>query len=143
MPGLLQKSAIMAFHCSLSPVLLMSSLLGDSVLVMLLFRLSVYFGQCIPLLLVPQIYPPNICFSNPSALFICPKTCSCHFPIKSVKKKCKPLFWYFILLSLYISNWTEHLLFYFPYEFLMMLLSFSSRSASKVIKNDPILLGSR
>ena len=34
---------------------------------------------CLPLLLVPQIFPLNICFSSPSALFICPKKCSCLF----------------------------------------------------------------
>ena len=49
-PGLLQTSAIMA--SSLSSVLLMSSLLGDSFLVTKLFRLSVYFVRCLPLPLV-------------------------------------------------------------------------------------------
>ena len=33
-----------------------------------LFRLSVYFVRCLPMLLVPQIFPLNICFSSPSAL---------------------------------------------------------------------------
>ena len=45
-------------------------------LVTKLFRLSVHFVRCIPLLLVPQIFPLNICFCSPSALFICQKTCS-------------------------------------------------------------------
>ena len=76
MSGLLQTSAIVAFQSSLSSVLLMSSLLRDSFLVTKLFRLSVYFVHCLPLLLVPQIFPLNICFSSPSALFICPKNCS-------------------------------------------------------------------
>ena len=67
----------MAFQPSLSLVLLMSSLLGDSFLVTKLFRLSVHFVRCLPLLLVPQIFPLSICFSSPSALFICPKNCSC------------------------------------------------------------------
>ena len=78
-PGLLQTSAVMAFQPSLSSVLLMCSLLGDSFLVTKLFRLSVYFVRCLPLLLVPQIFPLNICFSSPLALFICPKKCSCLF----------------------------------------------------------------
>ena len=52
-----------------SSVLLMSSLLGDSILVTKLFRLFVYFVRCLPLLLVPQILALNICFSSPSALF--------------------------------------------------------------------------
>ena len=76
-PGLLQTSATMAFQPSLLSVLLMSSLLGDSFLVTKLFRLPVYFVHCLPLLLVPQIFPLNIYFSIPSALFICPKICSC------------------------------------------------------------------
>ena len=74
-PGLLQTSKIMAFHSSLSSVLLMSSLLGDSFLVTKFFRLSVYFVRCLLLLLVQQIFPLNICFSSPSALFICSKNC--------------------------------------------------------------------
>ena len=40
---------------------------------------TVYFVRCLPLLLVPQICPLNICFSLPSALFRCPKKCSCLF----------------------------------------------------------------
>ena len=71
-PGLLQTSAIMAFQPSLLSVLLMSSLLGESLLVTKLFRLSVYFVHCLPLLLVPQIFPLIICWSSPSTLFICP-----------------------------------------------------------------------
>ena len=59
-PGLLQTSAIMTFQSPLSPVLLISSLLGDSFLVTNLFRLSVYFVHCLPLHLIPQIFPPNI-----------------------------------------------------------------------------------
>ena len=78
-PGLLQTSAIMAFQSSLSSVLLMSSLLGDSFLVTKLFRLSVYFVRCLSLLLVQQIFPLNISFSSPSALFICPKNSFCLF----------------------------------------------------------------
>ena len=78
MPGLLQISAIMAIQPSLSLVLL-SSLLGDSFLVTTLFRLSVYFVRCLPLLLVPQIVPLNICFSILPALFICPKNCTCSY----------------------------------------------------------------
>ena len=74
-PGLLQTSAIMAFQPSLSSVLLMSSLLGDSFIVTKLFRLPVYFVCCLPLLLVPQVFPLNNCFSSPSALFICQKNC--------------------------------------------------------------------
>ena len=77
MPGLLQTSAIIAFQPPLSSVLLMSSLLGDSFLVTKLFILSMYSVRFFPLLLVPQICPLNICFSSPSALFICPKNCSC------------------------------------------------------------------
>ena len=42
-----------------------------------LFRLSVYFVRCRSLLFVPQIFPLNICFCSPSALFICSKNCSC------------------------------------------------------------------
>ena len=80
-PGLLQTLAILAFQSSLSSALLMSSLLGDSFLVTKLFRLSVYFVPCLPLLLVPQIFPLNICFISPSALFICQKNCSCLFLI--------------------------------------------------------------
>ena len=34
---------------------------------------------CLPLLLVPHIFPLNICFSSPLHLFICPKNCSCLF----------------------------------------------------------------
>ena len=74
-PGLLQISAIMAFQSSLSSVLLMSSLVGDSFLVMKLFRLSVYFVGCHPLLLAPQIFPLNICFFSATGLFRCPKSC--------------------------------------------------------------------
>ena len=40
-----------------------------------------YFVRCLPLLLVPQIFPLNICFSSPSALFISPINCSCLFLI--------------------------------------------------------------
>ena len=72
-PDLLQTSAIMAFQSSQSSVLLMRSLLTDSFLVTKLFRIAVYIVRCLPLLLVPQIFPLNICFSSPSALFICPK----------------------------------------------------------------------
>ena len=72
-PGLLQTSAIMASQSSLSSVLLMSSLLGDSFLFTKLFRLSVYFVRCLPLLLVPKIFPLNLCFSSPSALIKCQK----------------------------------------------------------------------
>ena len=79
MPGLLQTSTIMAFQSSLSSVLLMSSLLGDSFLVTKLFRLPVYFMHCLPLLLVPQIFPLHIYFSSPSALFISQKNFSCLF----------------------------------------------------------------
>ena len=51
----------------------MSSLLRDSFLVTKLFRPSVYFVHFILLLLLPQTFPLNICFSSPSALFIRPK----------------------------------------------------------------------
>ena len=78
-PGLLQTSAIMTFQPSLLSVLLMSSLSGDYFLDTKLFRMSVYFMQCLPLLLVTQIFPLSICFSSLSALFICPKNCSCLF----------------------------------------------------------------
>ena len=78
-PGLLKTSVIMVFQLSLLSVLLMSSLLGDSFLVTKLFRLSVNFVLCLPVLMVPQIFPLNICFSSPSALFICPKNCICLF----------------------------------------------------------------
>ena len=47
-------------NSSMSSVLLMSSLLGDSFLLMKLVRLSVYFVRCLPLILVPQIFPLNI-----------------------------------------------------------------------------------
>ena len=45
----------------------MSSLLRDSFLVTKLFRLSVYFVCCLSLLLVPQMFPLNVCFSSPLA----------------------------------------------------------------------------
>ena len=63
----------------LSSVLLISSLLGDYFLVTKLLSIFVYFVRFLPLLLVPQISPLKICFSSPSALFICPKNCSCLF----------------------------------------------------------------
>ena len=66
----------MAFQSSLSPVLLMSSLLGNFFLVTNSFRLTVYFVRCLPLLLIPQIFPLNICFFSPSALFL---NCRCLF----------------------------------------------------------------
>ena len=69
----------MAFQSSMSSVPLMSSLLRDFFLVTKLFRLSVYFVRCLPMLLVPKIFPLNICFSSPSALLICPKNCNCLF----------------------------------------------------------------
>ena len=72
-------SVVMAFQSPLSSVLLISSLLGYPFLVTKLFRLSVYFVSCFPLLLVPHIFPLNTSFSSPSALFICPKNCSCLF----------------------------------------------------------------
>ena len=75
MPGLLQTSPIMSFKFFLSSVLLMTSLLGDSFQVKKLFRLSVYFVRCLPLLLVPQISPLKIFFSSPSAPLLCAKTC--------------------------------------------------------------------
>ena len=78
-PGLLQTSAIMAFQFSLSSVLMMSSLSGDSFFVTKLFRLSAYIERCLPLILVTQISPLYICFSSPPALFICQKNCSCLF----------------------------------------------------------------
>ena len=77
-PGPLQTPAIKGFHSSLSSVLLISSLLGGGggggvgcFFTTQLFRLSSYFflSRCLPLLLLPQIFPPNICISNPSALF--------------------------------------------------------------------------
>ena len=77
-PGLLQTSAIMAFQPSLSSVLLMSSLLGDSYHCYEVIQ-TVYFVRCLPLLLVPQTFPLNICFSSPTALFVFPKNCSCLF----------------------------------------------------------------
>ena len=43
------------------------------------FSDCLYFVCCLSLLLVPQIFPFNICFSSPSALFICQKNCSCLF----------------------------------------------------------------
>ena len=69
----------MVFHFSLLSALLISSFLGDSFFVTYLFRLSVYFVRCLPLPLVPQIFPHNSCFSIPSALFKCPKNYSCLF----------------------------------------------------------------
>ena len=75
----LQTQATMALRSSLSSFLLMSSLLGYSFLVTKLFRLSVYFVRCLPLLLISQIFPLNNCLSSPSALFIRPKNCSCLF----------------------------------------------------------------
>ena len=69
----------MAFQSFLSSVLLLSSMLRDAFLDTKLFRLCVYFVPCPPLLLLPQIFPLNICFSSPSGLFICPKNCSCLF----------------------------------------------------------------
>ena len=72
-------SSSCAIQSSLSSFPLMSSLLGDFSLVTKLFRLSVHFVSCLPLLLVPQIFPLNICVSSPSALFICPQNCSCLF----------------------------------------------------------------
>ena len=69
----------MVFQSCLSSILLMSSLLGNSFLVTKLFRLSVYFVRCLPLLLVPQISPLNICFSTTTALFRCPKNYGCLF----------------------------------------------------------------
>ena len=71
-PALLQTLVVMAIQSSLLSVFQMSSLLGDSFLVMKLFRLFVYFVRSLPLLLVPNIFPLNICFTKPSALFICP-----------------------------------------------------------------------
>ena len=59
-PGLLQTWAIMAYQSSLLLVLLISSLLGDSFHGTKLFRLSVYFVHCLPLLLIPQNFPLNI-----------------------------------------------------------------------------------
>ena len=91
-PSLYQTLAIMAFQSSLSSVLLMSLMLGDSFLVTELFRLSVYFVPCLPLLLVLQMFPLNICFSSPSALFICPKICSCLFLIVLSGTFCIQLF---------------------------------------------------
>ena len=55
-PGLLQTSAIMASQSSLSSVIMMKSLLRDSFLVTKLFRLSVYFVRCLPLLLLQSIF---------------------------------------------------------------------------------------
>ena len=40
---------------------------------------TVYFLHCLPLLLVPHIFPNNMYFSNPSALFIGSNNCSCLF----------------------------------------------------------------
>ena len=74
--GLLHSSAIIALQPSLSSVVLMSSLLRDSFCSVIIQAVSV-FGRCLPLLLVPHIFPLNICFSSPHALFICPKSCSC------------------------------------------------------------------
>ena len=57
----------------------MSSLLGDYFLAKKLFRLSVYFVRCRPLLLIPQNFSHNIYFSNPSALLLWPTNFSCLF----------------------------------------------------------------
>ena len=81
-------AAIIAFQSSLSSVLLMSSLLGDSFLVSKLLRLSVYFVRCLPLLLIPQIFPPNLCFSSTSAQFVCRKNCSCRFLMVFIRIFC-------------------------------------------------------
>ena len=76
MPGLLQTSAIMAFQSSLSSVLLMSSLLGDSFFVSKLFRQSAYFLRCLPLLLVPLNLPTQyLLFYYISSVYM-PKNCS-------------------------------------------------------------------
>ena len=55
-PGLLQTSTIMASQSSLSSVIMKSSLLRDSFLVTKLFRLSVYFVRCLPLLLLHSLF---------------------------------------------------------------------------------------
>ena len=41
--------------------------------------LSVCFERQLPLILVPHIFPLNICFSSPSALFIGPENCIVFF----------------------------------------------------------------
>ena len=81
MPGLLQTSAIMALHSSLSSVLLIDSILDDFFFDTKLLRLSVNLVRCLPLLFTPSIFPHNRCFSNPSFLQMCPKNFSCRFLI--------------------------------------------------------------
>ena len=75
MPGLLQTSRSCPFNPLCHQFPLMSSLLVHSFLIIQ----TVYFVRYLPLLLVSQIFPLNICFSSPSALFICPKNYTCPF----------------------------------------------------------------
>ena len=127
MPGLLQTSAIMAFQPSLSSVLLMSSLLGDSFLVTKLFKLSVYFVHCLPLLLV-QTFPLNIIyFSSPSALFIFPKNCSCLFLMVSSRDLLYP--------AISITSLFD---FFSVHDILMILLHGWERKISKSLQTQDI-----
>ena len=70
--GLLKTPVIMAFQSYLSSVL-MSSFLGDSFLVYVCLCILCVVCLCF---WYHKSFAPNICFSNPSALFICPKNCS-------------------------------------------------------------------
>ena len=69
----------MAFQSSLSSVLLMSSSLDEFFFITKLFKLSMYFMRCFTLLLKPQIFPLNVCFSCSLAMGICPNNFSCLF----------------------------------------------------------------
>ena len=121
-PGLLQTSAIMAIQSFLSSVLLGSSLLGDSVLVTQLFRMSVYFLCCLPLLLVPQIFSLNVCLSSPSALFICPQTCSCLFRMILSRDLLYP--------AISITSSFE---FFSVHDILLLLLMYHTSAASSLL----------
>ena len=112
----------MVFQPSLSSVLLMSSLLGDSFLVTKLFILSVYFVRCLPLLLVPQFFPPNICFSSPSALFICTQKFSC----LSLMVLSRDL----LYAAISITSWFD---FISVYDSLIILLMYHTSAASSLL----------
>ena len=96
--------------------------MGDSLLVTKLLRLSVYFVRCLPLLLVPQIFQLNICFSSPSTLFICQKNCSCLFPMFLSRD--------LLYLAISISSSFE---FFSAHDILIILVMYHISAASSLL----------
>ena len=69
---------------------------------------TVYFVRCLPLLLVPQIFPLNICFSSPSALIKCQKKLKLSFSDGFEEESFVPGHFHYSLVFLLFSRQYFH-----------------------------------